>query len=166
MNFFIFSLPRSGSAWLSVFLTHGPAFCYHEPLAESQTLSVLFSRPGIVGAIDTLAYTQAVVLRQQYRCFVLKRDIAEIESSSARCGVTYRAPQETFARATAGLTVIDYRYFRDIKYLAHIWWSVVGDDFDAARAQQLMEMNIQRDLPRIITKVPTLAHCIAQKSSV
>ena len=58
MNFFIFSLPRSGSAWLSVFFTHGNAFCYHEPLAESQPLSVLFNRPGIVGAIDTLAYTR------------------------------------------------------------------------------------------------------------
>ena len=160
MNFFIFSLPRSGSAWLSVFFTHGNAFCYHEPLAESQPLSVLFNRPGIVGAIDTLAYTRPEI-RQVYRSFVLKRDIGDIEKSSRGCGVSYKAPIKEFEAATAGLETIDYHKLDQIGYLERVWTQVVQTDFDRPRALQLIEMNITRNLIRFKRKVPALAHLVA-----
>jgi hypothetical protein len=159
-NFFIFSLPRSGSAWLSVFLTHGNSFCYHEPLAERQPLSVLFDRPGIVGAVDTLAYTRPEI-RNAYRSFVLERDISDIEKSSHKCGVQYKAPVKEFDAATSGLESINYHKLDQINYLERIWHRVVQTEFDRPRALQLIEMNIQRDLQRFKLKVPALAHLVA-----
>jgi hypothetical protein len=165
MNFFIFSLPRSGSAWLSVFLTHGKSFCYHEPLSEQENLDVLFSRPGIVGAVDTQAYTKPAI-RNRYRSFVLKRDISQIERSSHACGVNYTAPVDEFESGTSGLEVIEYSKLDQISYLEEVWRAVVGTGFDKARAARLIDMNIQRDLHRFKLKVPAFAHFIDNQVGV
>jgi hypothetical protein len=157
MNFFIFSLPRSGSAWLSVFLTYAHSFCYHEPTSERESLDELFKRPGMVGGVDTLAYTRPDI-RFKYNCFVLKRDYADIEKSSRTCGVHYKAPARQFEAATEALPVIDYHKLDQIEYLEKLWHLVAGSGFDRQRALQLIEMNIQRNLERFKRKVPSLAH--------
>ena len=163
-NFLVFSLPRSGSAWLSVLLTYQESFCYHEPLSEPETLEELFKRPNS-GGVDTMAYLWPS-LRQRYRCFVLKRDYAEIEQSSRQCGVDYKAPVEKFEAATFGLPVIDYHKFDQITYLERIWIMIVGTAFDPCRARQLIGMNIQRDLEKYRLKAPHLAHFPDQAKSL
>jgi hypothetical protein len=164
MNFFIFSLPRSGSAWLSIFLTYGGSFCYHEPSAEREPLDKLFERPGS-GAIDTLAYTHPERYKK-YRLFVLARAADQIEESSRRCGVNYRAPIVEFNRVTYGLPQIEHCRLSDIDYLQQVWSMIVGTPFDRDRTEQLAGMNITRDLSKISSKVPALAHLLNQKECI
>jgi len=40
-NFFIISLPRSRTAWLSNYLTYGDSFCFHEGLVGCDSLKAL-----------------------------------------------------------------------------------------------------------------------------
>jgi hypothetical protein len=153
--FFIFSLPRSGSAWLATFLTYGESFCYHEPCAERIPLAVLFDRPGIIGAVDTLAYTMPRIARD-YRCFVLRRSYSEIIASSVTCGIEYEIPRE-FEQVTAEMPVIDHQRLGDLHYLAYVWDAIVGTEMDHERARQLIRMNIQRDLGKFNALAPHLA---------
>jgi hypothetical protein len=157
MNFFIFSLPRSGSAWLSVFLTYDGCFCYHEPTSEKECLDYLFERPGIVGGVDTLAYTRPEI-RFKFRSFALRRDYYQIESSSRSCGVHYKAPAKQFEAATKALPTIDYHKLDQIEYLEKVWHTIVGTPFDRERALMLIEMNVQRNLDRFKRKVASLAY--------
>ena len=58
--FFILSLPRSGTAWLSNFLTWGDCFCYHELSYGCEALDDIeqaFRKTDapIVGTADTAA---------------------------------------------------------------------------------------------------------------
>jgi hypothetical protein len=154
-TFFIFSLPRSGSAWLSVFLTYENSFCYHEPLSEPEPLHDLFSRPGS-GGVDTLAYTRPELVGR-YRSFVLKRNYADIEASSRRLGVGYQAPKAEFERVTKGLPEIDYHKLRDLSYLQEVWDKIVSTAFDRDRARLLVDMNIQRDLEKFRSDRPHFA---------
>lgn len=160
----IFSLPRSGSAWLSVLLTYSGTFCYHEPLSDQQPLDELFKRPNS-GAVDTLAFTRPE-LRQKYRGFALKRDVSQIERSSRECGVNYKAPYKQFELATTGLPVIEHSMLSDVAYLEKVWGMVVGTPFDRQRAAQLIGMNIQRDLGKFTIRGQSLAHLIDQKERV
>jgi hypothetical protein len=160
----IFSLPRSGSAWLSVLLTYTGTFCYHEPLSERESLDELFKRPGS-GGVDTIAYTRPE-LRFKYRSFVLKRDIDQIEKSSRQCGVSYKAPVKQFEAATKALPVIDYHKLDQINYLESVWHMIAGTPFDRARGLQLIGMNIQRDLEKYRLKAPHLAYFPDQSKSL
>jgi hypothetical protein len=155
VSFLIFSLPRSGSAWLANFLTYGNTFCWHEPLSEPQPLDELFSRPGS-GGVDTLAYTRPDLL-SKYQCFVLKRDYGQIVESSRKCGVRYDPPVAQFEAVTRGLSVINYHNFQDISYLESVWCMISGTAFDWDRARLLIELNVQRDLERFRKDRPHFA---------
>jgi hypothetical protein len=118
--------------------------CWHEPLSESLPLADLFSRPRS-GGVDTLAYTKPELARH-FRCFVLRRSYADIEASSRRLGVEYKAPREEFERVTRGMPEIDYKSLGNLLYLQRIWSLIAGTAFDRDRARMLIELNVQRDL--------------------
>lgn len=167
MNFFIFSLPRSGSAWLSMFLTGKDSFCYHDPSADmdEDELRIRMSRrpEKVVGAVDTGAYVRATDIRSEYRCFRLYREPVEIRRSSLQFGVDYPAEAESrklyALESLAGMTRIEYSGFQDILYLEHLWDEIVGTEFDAERARVFQEMTIERDIAKFFNQRPQL--CIS-----
>ena len=163
--FFIYSLPRSGTAWLSVFLTAFDSYCYHEPLADMtiEHLALKFSaRPDwVTGAVDTSAYQYGSMVKKALphaRQFVLRRSVDEITASSALCGVAYDAATEVgaLANVTQGLPVIDYHQLRNVWYLKDLWAELIGTPFDRERAELFVEMNVQRDVRTFFANRPHL----------
>lgn len=149
-RFFIYSLPRSGSAWLSVFLSGNGSFCYHEPFADGGW-EALWKRwkerpEGCVGAVDTSAYKRESHNYIGIDHYVLIRNKMEIDASLKQRGWIVNLTQENdiFESVTRSLPVISYSKLWNVGYLAELWQQIVGTSFDRERAEYLIEMNIQR----------------------
>lgn len=151
MKYFIYSLPRSGSAWLSVFLSGKDSYCFHEPFVDGDPANLygisILRNEYIIGAIDTSAYFRNDMSVIDCSKFVLIRPISDIKASFAKLGwpSDWDFQLEKFREATSGLTPIYYTRLFDIAYLREIWKQVIGTEFDEERALTLIEMNIQRD---------------------
>lgn len=148
MNFIIFSLPRSGSAWLSNFLTYEDVFCYHEPLAD-HNLCPDRAAP-ITGFCDTHAYTFPVVADLE---FVLLRDIEQIRNSLSLANLPFIDDVDSFRRRTLNAYPIEYSKLFNVDYLRDIWYNISTSPFNAKRAEMLIEMNVQRDFGALLQRV-------------
>lgn len=154
-SFLIFSLPRSGSAWLSVFLSSSPGYCFHEPLADGGIDSLRGKLSGraetSVGFVDTLAYqyrSEVIRALPTSRRYVLLREPSAIEASITKTfGIEFDliTAYEKFLDATTDCYHIYYEHLHNLDYLAEIWGQIIGLGFDRQRAEYLMEMNIQRN---------------------
>jgi len=136
VRFFIYSTPRSGSAWLANFLTYGGSFCQHEPLAAG---NLKFTDHPVSGAIDTGAAFIGYLPPEGVATYHLHRDPLEIRLSLKRAGLaTY--PLDDYKRG------FEYGRLFDVNYLEDLWGRVTGLPFDRERAEMLVEMNVQRDI--------------------
>src|SRR5580765_5943910 len=138
-SFFIFSLPRSGSSWLSVFLSGPDAFCYHEPTADlspQQWADQASLRPeSAVGAIDTGAYriaeTVRLALPPRCECYVLVRQPFEVDRSTKKLGITsYDAHGEHEKLMRLPYPKIFYEDLRDVDYLRMLYTQIIGAHCD------------------------------------
>lgn len=159
MRSFIYSLPRSGSAWLSVFLTGRNSFCFHDASIECGSFEELFSsRPEpSVCAVDTAAYLIGPDLpsRLNARQYVLVRPKAEIAASLLKAQMInphYDLDQEyaQFQRVTHGMAPIFHAQLSDQDYREWIFTEVTDQPYDARRAKAISDMNIQRDLKKFL----------------
>lgn len=158
MDFLIYTLPRSGSAWLANFLSHGDMFCYHDPSATLGYNTVTYPREAVItGAVDTGA-----VLGLMYpipkKVAVLHRDFKAIKQSFLRYTGREFPPElsyGSFLDTTRGMYRI---YFEEIfnkkssmklrlKTLQEVWEYFSYHPFDEYRARQLLDMNVQRLFP-------------------
>jgi hypothetical protein len=157
--FFIYSLPRSGSAWLSMFFSQPGAFCIHEPLAnEALIIEQMKARPEeVVGAIDTSAYSEPPTLPPEVRTFVLWRDWQDVEQSSLRMGfdVDVRAQQRILTQNVwmEKANTIRYKDLGNLNYLETLWREIVGTSFDRERAEYLVEMRVERSVESIVKRL-------------
>jgi hypothetical protein len=150
-RFFIYSLPRSGSSWLSVFLSGPGSFCYHEPFADGDVAALEArwnKRPEqVVGAIDTSAHQRPLVLPSDCVKYVLHRHKHQIESSLRLKGWVLNVGEELtkLDMRTVDCIAIHHNWLCELRYLENIWGSITGGlPFDSERAEFLIEMNIQR----------------------
>lgn len=150
-RFFIYSLPRSGSSWLSVFLSLPGAYCYHEPFADGDFADItrrMDQRPEeCVGLIDTSAHQRQLQQVEGWHYFALCRHKHEVASSLRKRGWVFDLDVEIskFNASIADCIPIYYHWLSEISYLENIWRSVTGGlPFDKERAEYLIEMNIQR----------------------
>lgn len=142
-KFFIYSTPRSGSAWLANFLTYGGSFCQHEPLANGQ---MVWHHYPVSGAIDTGAAFVHYEPPPDVAVFHLWRDLAEVNWSLRRQGLpTYNMTDYRHG--------FDYRRMFDINYLEELWIEVTELPFDRPRAEMLIEMNVQRNMDALAKRV-------------
>jgi hypothetical protein len=170
-RFFIFSLPRSGSSWLSVFLSGPGSYCYHEPFADGDNVEAKWAgRPEeCVGAIDTSAHKRGMYpVCSAY--FVLRRHKHEISSSLKLKGWVLNLDTELDALDSIATTFqclpIYYRWLIEVSYLETIWNSVTGGlPFDRERAEYLSEMNIQRKFANVVARTHRNAEREVQHSA-
>lgn len=162
-SFFIFSLPRSGSSWLSVFLTGPDSFCYHIPTADRTPLEwrgIASQRPEkVVGAVDTMAYIapqEIIEVIPKANFFTLVRDPRDIDRSSRWHHVPYDAFKEREVLDSFKFEKIIYSHLGKLSYLEEIWGKVIGTPFDAERAKHLIEMRIERDVYFFYESRPSL----------
>ena len=148
--FFIFSLPRSGTAWLSTLLTARDSFCFHELTAEKNWQDLPQTRPErVVGAVDTGAYRNPQAVYAAFPTatyFTLYRRPQQITASAAKLGLNYDATQHTLPKHSA----LYYDDLSNLDCIRGLWNRVIGDGFDEQRTRQLMEMNIQRDVSKFM----------------
>jgi hypothetical protein len=164
--YFIYCLPRSGSAWLSAFLSGFDSFCYHEPFADMSPMQLAARfRDRLdftTGAVDTGAYKHRLGAIAgaipNVRQFVLRRDTIDVQASADANGVIYDAHEELgrLLNVTAGFPEIDYAQFGDVWYLKSIWEQLVGSPFDTERARLFIEFNVTRDLGKFFGGRPYL----------
>ena len=119
MNFFIYSLPRSGSAWLSQFLTGPDSYCYHEPFSDDLGVRQKCTE-SIIGAVDTSAFQfhKGAHIEMGAKPYVLVRDPSEVAFSLAKLGVvadTHAMRQELDALGIPD--VIEHQHFGSMDYL-------------------------------------------------
>jgi len=156
LNFFIYSLPRSGSTWLSVFLTGHDSFCYHDPFGDER---IVPRTEKVVGAVDTGAYRMTPIVDALYpeaRRFVLYRDIEQIQASTDRHGVKFNAAEEMKILDAIEVPRIYSSMFGDLEYLEILWKAIIGLPFDAERARMLSEMRIDTDVRKYFAHRPYL----------
>lgn len=146
MDFLILSLPRSGSAWLSNFLTYEDVFCFHEIALESN----LVRTAPICGAVDTMLYLSNLTAPKM---FVLRRNYVDIRHSLRKLTPhVFDDDIGRFEARTKNLTAIHYELLFNIDYLATVWSYFSLMPFNSARAKQLIEMNVQRDFEALVKR--------------
>lgn len=130
-HFFITGRPRSRTAWLANYLTHGDTFCFHDAfraLTSPQQLAELFDRvpTPAVGHADpaNLFFLEALMRQWPLAQWVLiDRDPEEVAADAAQAF----GPQ-----AAGGLE----RYDRQIAHLKHLQ----GDDLLIVPFSQIDQM--------------------------
>lgn len=158
---FIYSLPRSGSAWLSMWLTGRSTFCFHEPSSEPESLQDLWeSRPEpVVCGVDTGAYIVApdAYLALKARPYVLWRDPVEVQNSLNECGFPWfdaKLERAKLDAVTLGMRVIYHDRLADVGYRRGLWHEITGGlHFDERRDAAIAGMNVQRDIKKFMARV-------------
>lgn len=157
-TFFILSLPRSRTAWLSVFLTYENSYCFHEGLVECESVSALprlFAATGkpVVGNSDCGNILFLDELRETFpdaKFVIVERPLAEVVDELHHMGlnnfdpetIEYAAHELTLARRTLDALLIDYRDL-DENVCRHIWQHCIGTPFDESRWRMLDGLDIQ-----------------------
>lgn len=157
--FFIVSLPRSGTAWLSNFLTHGSCFCYHElsyGISSMGEFREIFERNGspVVGTADTAGCLYAQAIHHQFpdaRIVVLVRDPREIRDSLAKVGlnrneseISVLATHLHWAIENLNALVVQYERLFSQTEVRRVWeYLRVPDPFPWRRFEMLREFRIE-----------------------
>jgi len=141
--YLVLAQARSGSAWLSNFLTSGDCICIHEPCVSG----VHPEGYRVVGGVDTGAALMLATIRERMpgvRLYALTRDNAR--DSCERLGLPWIE--------WASLEVPTFRYEQlfDVDYLRDVWTELNGPGFDPVRAAQLIELNVQHDLHPLVRR--------------
>jgi ABC-type transport system substrate-binding protein len=143
VKFFIYSTPRSGSAWLANFLTYGGSFCQHEPLSSGE---IVFADYPVSGAIDTGASFIGYLPPEGVKTYHLYRNPAEVKISLRRAGLPIY-PMDDYRMG------FEYGKLFDVGYLEYVWGEITGLPFDKTRAEMLIDLNVQRDIPALKEKL-------------
>jgi hypothetical protein len=161
--FVVFSLPRSRSKWLSVFLG-----AHHDLPIGVATLSDLFAvlaRPG-AGTVETGIARAAPILREEFpdaRFAVVRRPVEEVRESAARIGWRF-APgylEEEAARLDAisampGTVTVEFADLATMCGCRRIHEHCLDAPFDLFRWFNLADENIQIDMAERLAKLDEL----------
>lgn len=155
-TFFICALPRSRTAWLSVFLTHGNSFCFHEPavgLTDFRQMRTLFESTGrkVVGSADCgNSWIVDGLAREfpQSLFVVVRRPLKEVRQSMLEMGL----PDNGILEKSAIMLDYTVRTYSHISVDADnlgdpeavkMICEYVGAPFDIARFNLLAALNVQ-----------------------
>lgn len=167
-TFFIFSLPRSRTAWLANFLTHGDAHCFHEALISCHRASDLRpifeeAKKPIVGNSDCLNALVADDLLTAFpesRLVVIERNIEEVEESLSALGswdrsmIAWMREGLEHVKAKHGPLVVPYETLGTPDGCKQVWDHCIGGTpFDYARWETLDALNVQVDLEKHTVRV-------------
>ena len=158
--FIVFSLPRSRSTWLGVFLSRPDAICGHDigPTCDHPGEFIAKLREEVVGTCETgAAFAWKLIRRElpEARFAVIRRDPAEVVRSLERCGVTGqegeiwgRARDLDRICAEPGTLAIDYADLARPEVCAALYRHCRGEPMPRAWWAALDPVNIQVDMGR------------------
>ena len=147
-NFYITGLPRSRTAWLSVFLTHGNAFCHHEAMngchsIEDYQAKMSLSGYDFVGNSDCGLFLSPELINGPL--IIIERDIDEVLHSLVKLfpGYDLRSYISGIRDQIQQLNGLRIPYNQLNDRLDEIWKYCIGEGYDRFYAENLKKMNIQ-----------------------
>lgn len=157
--FFITGLPRSRTAWLANFCTHGGILCGHDLLCGRTTQQFLRDMEYVHGSAETALYAphyadDLLPVVKQARLVVVHRKPKEVVASLERLGIEGAdglveiAGQwlEDFESEVSNRLVVDFRALDEAKVLDRIW-DYVTDGKEPAQPRErirlLRQLNVQ-----------------------
>lgn len=156
MPFVILAMPRSRTAWLAAFLTHGNIRCTHELLSQCDTTDEFWQRLGPHdGASETLGCAAwRKLIDRPCKTVIIRRSPAAVRVSLARVG--YRPDVDAMARtldeacSELDALVVDFNDIDD--RLREIWAHCRPDPMPKSR-ESMASQNIQCDLKSMLAGV-------------
>lgn len=158
-NFVVFSLPRSRTAWLSVFLSHGEWICGHDEIRHLRQLEDARSwlAQPMTGTVETAAapfWRLVQHMRPDLRLVTIRRDPDEVAESAVRCGLASDLDMtvKVMRRLDRKLGQIERRTgarsfrFEDLKredVCADLFEHLLPHKHDSARWAELDRTNLQ-----------------------
>lgn len=152
VSFMVIGLPRSGTTWAANWLTTNASLCFHDPLWHThyRDWDQLGSPARLVGVSCTGIWRWPEwVNRHPARKLVLRRDIAEVQDSLGRLGVSLESHASRQLDRVQGMACHWTELFDPVR-AEQIWRHLlVNLPFDAARHRALMEYRIEPRLEAI-----------------
>jgi hypothetical protein len=158
-DFLVLGLPRSRTAWLANFLSHGRVACGHELLADCLTPDALVPRiRALGGSVNGSAETAGALFIERLlrespalRVVVVRRCKLAVADSLARLGLDAGSgvldlldEKLSAAAAHAGALCVEFTDLDSIDHLRAIWEHCApGEPFDSGRAKRLIDLNVQ-----------------------
>ncbi len=163
--FAIFALPRSRTAWLSAWMTHGDLVCVHDPMIGMESvgdLVALLDDPN-TGIVDTaMSFAAPIVrkLRPATKIAVVVRDIEEVRQSLIDCGLgpygdgVLEQLNESLSAVSAmdGVLTIRYDDLSDEAVARSLWEFCIGEGFDPGRFKDFCDKDIQIDVNKRVAR--------------
>lgn len=158
--FIVFSLPRSRSAWLTVFLSAPSRLVGHDIGITSGSPGEFIERlrGPLAGTCETgAAFAWPLIKKRlpEARIAVVVRAPAEVCASLARFGFTgieaeiaERSRQLERISAAAGVVTIQYQHLTDPQACARLHHHCTGRDMDMAWWRHMDGMNVQVDMAK------------------
>jgi len=160
VRFIGFATPRSGTAWLSNFLTYGQeVFCRHEALFGCENLtdyndSIERLSTPVRGSIDTAAGLVAKGMSERFekthRFFVIVREGADVSASLAACHMNDSSLNTIYhgllwlIREYPAIPVIQYRNLFKLNTLRELWsYLEIPAPFPVQRFEMLTELLVE-----------------------
>jgi hypothetical protein len=158
IDFMVLSAPRSASTWAANWLTTHRTLCLHDPLLE-HTVEELDGIPHAQATFGisctALPLCHAWVDAHAARKLVLHRDIADIDASLKRIGLTALSRHWTGALERLRGMHVHYLDLFQASSAKRIWEYLTETDFDPGRHRHLTRMRVTPYHP----KVPIDAEC-------
>lgn len=107
---------------------------------------MFFADYPVSGAVDTGASFVGYMPPEGTLVFHLWRELSEVRDSLTDIGLPYY----NFDSYRRGF---EYSRLFDIGYLGDLWCEVTGLPFDKNRAEMLIEMNVQRDIEKLRSRI-------------
>ena len=164
--FLITGLPRSRTAWLSVFMSGAGSICYHEPIGgirEVSDIEAIYKSDyyKFVGIADSgLGFFLDWILKNiQPRTLIVERDPAEVIESLARLGL----PRTNFTELLSDrlqpfkehplVMWVPYEALNMKRVMQKIYWHLMpGQPFDEERYELLAKMHIETDVEETLVQ--------------
>jgi hypothetical protein len=110
--FFVTGLPRSGTAWLSAFLSHGDTICYHELLADTGPVATavaaaLVPHHGCADTATPLIADRLVAVFPRAPWVIVLRDPPDAYASLRRAFPRLSESDATAVHGAACLALVD-----------------------------------------------------------
>lgn len=164
--FFITSLPRSRTAWLSAFMCTGKNICYHEPIYMIRDIEQLFgfyesSYYNHIGVSDSgLGFFIDWILENiQAKTVIIDRDIREVEQSLSQLGFPLTNYCDLLMEKLKSVKNhplvlwVPFDSLNDKRTIQKIFWHLMpGESFDESRYEEFKKMNIELLVPEAIER--------------
>jgi hypothetical protein len=162
--FFITGLPRSRTAWLSVYMTTGRAVCYHDACAKIERIEdveAVFASDfyHYVGIADSALgfYLPWILQNIGPRTLIVERDPDEVSNSLAALGMPKtKLPNRLLAslkefRGHPLVMWVPYRLLDEKRVMEKAFLHLLpGEAFDERRHDEMAKLNIQTDMRKAV----------------